>query len=371
MASAKEPDTGVTRSMLWVSLPDQRAGREVSWMSRMPGTQVTALAAHRPAGDMTWKPATYRRPIKRFVEAGALAWVRNLNRLDPEEFDWITTLELCSLVTGQAASWRKAARGRKPMQAVVTWENLSNQPLYKLPPYRGAVRASRGADLFLCMIDAARDHLLELGFPDEKIAVVKPGVDTDVFHPAEKVVERPVVVFCSPLIANKGIDRVLDAMKIVRRFVPDAELHVAGRGELASLVEERAAEPDSGVHLHGNLDRDGVARLLRSAALFVTAPRPTWKWTEQFGLAYLEALATGIPIVTTSCGTNYEAVPSPNDLVEDDANVLADAIVSWLRHPAKRAQAGASNRGYVLEHHQIVRQCELMGEAFMAAELRQ
>lgn len=360
----------MTRQMLWVSLPDQRAGREVFWMSRMPDTQVTALAAHRPVGDIIWKPATYKRPIKRFIEAGALAWVRDLDRLDPAEFDWVTTLELCSLVTGQAAKWRQSVSGRKPLQAVVTWENLPNQPLYKMPPYRGAVRASRDADLFLCMIDGARDHLLELGFPEEKIAVVKPGVDTEVFHPADTAVARPIVVFCSPLIPNKGIDRVLEAMKLVRQSVPDAELHVAGRGDLASLVEERSAEPDSGVYLYGNLDRDGVAQLLRTAAMFVTAPRPTWKWTEQFGLAYMEALATGIPIVTTACGTNYEAVPPPNDLVADDAGALAEAIVSWLKDPAKRADTGVSNRKYVLEHHQIDRQCALMGEAFTAAELR-
>ena len=115
--------------MLWVSLPDQRAGREVSWMSRMPDTHVSALAAHRPAGDITWLPAGYRRPVKRFVEAGALAWVRGLDRVDPEQFDWVTTLELCSLVTRQSADWVASARGRRPLQAVVTWENLPHQPL--------------------------------------------------------------------------------------------------------------------------------------------------------------------------------------------------------------------------------------------------
>ncbi|MET0930136.1 MAG: glycosyltransferase family 4 protein [Aeromicrobium sp.] len=357
--------------MLWVSLPDQRAGREVLWMSRMPGTEVTAMAAHRPSGDIEWIESTYRRPVKRFVEAGALAWIDGLDAVDPSPYDWVTTLELCSLVTKQSARWKDAAPGRRPLQAVVTWENLPHQPLYYLPPYRGARRAALHADLMLCFIDAARDHLLEWGYPDEKIAVVKPGVDTEVFHPADVAVDKPVIVFTSPLAPNKGIDRVLDAMRIVKAAIPDAELHVAGRGEMRSLVEERAAEPGSGVHLHGNLDRDGVARLLREAALFVTAPRRTWKWTEQFGLAYLEALATGLPIVTTVCGTNHEAVPPPNDLVADDAGVLAEAMIGWLEDPARRAAAGASNRAHVLEHHEIARQCARMGEAFAAAERRQ
>ena len=98
------------RRMLWVSLPDQRPRRELYWMSRMPDTDVTALAAQEPVGDITWVPSTYRRPVKRFVEAGALAWVNGLQRQDPASYDWVTTLELCSLVTGQASRWRRGSK---------------------------------------------------------------------------------------------------------------------------------------------------------------------------------------------------------------------------------------------------------------------
>ena len=100
----------MSRRLLWVSLPDQRARREVYWMSRMPGTAVTALARHEPVGDVTWVPSSYRRPVRRFVEAGALAWVRGLGEQDPDDFDWVASLEMCSLVTGQAARWRRIAQ---------------------------------------------------------------------------------------------------------------------------------------------------------------------------------------------------------------------------------------------------------------------
>lgn len=356
--------------MLWVSLPDQRARRELYWMSQMPATRVTAMAASRPEGDIHWVPSTYRRPISRFVEAGALAWVRGLSRQPASDYDWVASLELCSLVTGQASGWRRAARRRgiPVKQAVITWENLPDQPLYKLPPYRSAVNSCRDADLLLCMVDAAREHLLRNDFDDSRIRVVKPGVDTANFSPAETVLAEPVVVFASPLAHNKGIDRILEAMVHVRRRIPEARLMVAGRGPLQGLVERAAAQPASGVEYLGSLDAKGVAVALRSAAVFATAPRPTWKWTEQLGLAYLEAMACGLPVVTTRCGTNDEAVPAQNSLVGDDAEELSDALVRWLLDVESRSAVGRSNRRHVLENHDLAIQCRRMGEAFAEFE---
>lgn len=361
------PEPGELRRMLWVSLPDQRARRELYWMSRMPGTTVRAMARQEPVGEVDWIPSTYRRPVRRFVEAGAFAWVRGLAEQDPREHDWVASLELCSLVTGQASRWRRAARragSRRPLQAVITWENLPDQPLYRIPPYRQALNSCRDADLLLCMVDAARDHLLANGFDDELIRVVKPGVDTDVFHPAAEPTQEPVVVFASPLAENKGIDRVLEAMRIVRREIPEATLRVAGRGPLEGLVRAEAEDPRNGVELVGSLDTAGVAELMRSAAVFTTAPRPTWKWTEQLGLAYLEALASGLPVVTTRCGTNDEAVKPPNHLVEDSTEALAEGLVHHLSDPARRVETGVANRRHVMVHHDLATQCAAMGRAF-------
>ena len=360
-----------SRRMLWVSLPDQRARRELYWMSRMPGTRVRAMARQEPVGEVDWIPSTYRRPIRRFIEAGALAWVRGLDEQDPLEHDWVASLELCSLVTGQASRWRRRARATgasRPLQAVITWENLPDQPLYKVPPYRQALNSCRDADLLLCMVDAAKDHLLANSFDEELIRVVKPGVDTELFHPAPSPVEQPDVLFASPLAENKGIDRVLEAMRIVRREIPEARLRVAGRGPLEALVRAEAADPRNRVELMGSLDARGVADLMRSSAVFTTAPRPTWKWTEQLGVAYLEALASGLPVVTTRCGTNDEAVGPPNHLVEDSAEALADGILHHLSDRARRAEVGRVNRQHALTHHDLATQCVAMGEAFSEVE---
>jgi glycosyltransferase involved in cell wall biosynthesis len=357
----------VTRRLLWASLADQRPGRELSWLARMPGTKVAALAATEPDGDIAWLPATYRRPVRRFVEAGALAWVNELADAAPA-YDWCASLELCSLVTGQVADYTRRHGLR---QAVLTWENDPRQPLYRLPPYRGATRrALDGADLFVCLVRAAADHLRVLGVDEDRIRVVYPGADLRLFRPAAEPVAAPVLAFVSPLAPNKGIDRVLDAFALVRRRVPEARLRVLGDGPLAGLVRRAAAEPASGVDYLGRGDSLLVAGVLREAAVFVTAPRSTWKWSEQFGLAYLEAMACGLPVVTTVSGTNHEIVVPPNERVVDDPEALAAALVGLLEDPARRAEVGAGNRRHVERHHEVGAQCARLEAAFAEVEAR-
>jgi phosphatidylinositol alpha-1,6-mannosyltransferase len=250
---------------------------------------------------------------------------------------------------------------------VLVWANDPQTPLYRLPPYRLALRRARSAELFLCFVEAARDHCLALGLPAERCRVVHPGVDTRLFCPPAVPVAEPVAAFVSPLAANKGIDRVLDAFRLVRRDLPEARLLVLGRGPLEALVRQEAARAGGGVAYLGAGGRRRVAEVLREAAVFVTAPRPTRVWNEQFGLAYVEAMASGLPVVTTVCGSNHEAVRPPNQRVADDAEALAEALAGFLGDPARRARVGEQNRRTVLEHHELHRQSARMAAAFREA----
>ena len=364
--------TGRDRRLTWVSLADQRPGREQYWLSRMPETQTTVLSSMRPVDvpgrSVQWVPVSYRRPVRRFVEAGALAWVRGVEAV-PNESDWVASLECCSLVTGQVAD----LVGRRPRvrQAVVTWENDPRQPLYSVPMFRRALRATIDtASLFLCMIDSAAEHLRVLGVPSHLIAVVRPGVELERFRPATKAVSAPIVLFASPLIRTKGIDRLIEAMALVRRRIPDARLRVLGAGPLEGLVRTAARDPSSGVDFLGSGDPAAVAVQLRRSAVFCTAPRANIKWAEQFGLAYLEAMASGLPVVTTATGTNHEALAQGNIRTVDRAADLAEGLVELLRDPTRRLEVGAANRAYVEQHHDLATQSLRMAQAFSAAEAR-
>jgi len=354
------------RRLLWAMQQGQRPWRELYWLSLMPGTQVTAVGSPRPPEQVEFVPSRYRQPTDRFIEAGAFAWLRDLGAVGPS-YDWYSALEPFSLVTGQVA---RLARRRRARLAVLMWHNFAQTPLYRLPPYRQAWQASRGADFYLCLIEAARRHIVEdMGVPAELCETVHPGVDVRTFTPPDEPQSEPVLAFVSPLRPSKGLDRVLEALALVRREVPETRLVIAGTGDDEPLAR-RAAEQDDGVTYVGALPPAGVADLLRRSAVFVTAPRPTRVWNEQFGLVYLEAMACGLPVVTTACGTNHEAVPPPNARTVDDAEALAEALVPLLTDPARRAAVGCANRAYVVERHDVVTQAQRMGEAFGRAEAR-
>jgi phosphatidyl-myo-inositol dimannoside synthase len=351
-----------TLEILWLMLPEQRPYRELHWLSLMPGTRVTAAGDTRPEESVGFVPRRYRRLTRRFVEAGALAWLADLDSVETPQ--WVASLELCSLVTGQAAGIR---RRRKCRQAVLLWGNDPDNPLYKLPPYRQALNRTRDADLFLCFVESARQHCIALGLPAERCPVVLPGIDVDLFHPPPHPVEEPVAIFVSPLAHNKGIDRTLAAFAQVRRRIPEARLRVAGRGPLEPLVREHERESNGAVEYLGALSRQRVADALRTSAVFVTAPRPTRVWNEQFGLAYVEAMACGLPVVTTICGSNNEAVRPPNLRVDDDVDALAGALHTFLVDPDRRGEVGRENRRVATTHHDQRTQARLMRTAFDAA----
>ena len=359
-------DAGV-RELLWFMQTGQRPWRELHWLSLMPDTRVTSLGSPRPPEAVhRHLDSRYRQPISRFIEAGAMAWLRDVGQA-PTDVDWVSSLEPFSLTTGQAARF---ARKHRRNLAVLMWHNFRETPLYKLPGYRQAWLASRDAEFYLCLIDASRRHILEMGVDPERVDCVLPGIDTTVFTPPSRPVEEPVVAFISPLRNNKGLDRVLLAFDKVKRAVPDARLVIAGTGEDEAMAAAAAMADPRHIDYLGGLDQAGVADLMRRCAVFVTAPRATRMWNEQFGLVYCEAMASGMAVVTTASGTNDEAVKEPNLRVSDDVDAIADALVGFLEDPVRRAAVAVANRAWVVENHDVRTQARRMGEAFTRAEER-
>jgi 1,2-diacylglycerol 3-alpha-glucosyltransferase len=161
--------------------------------------------------------------------------------------------------------------------------------------------------------------------------------------------ERPTLLYVGRVAFEKNIDFLLRALQRALARIPELLLVIAGEGPACASLKRQAAR--CGLQQHvvfvGYLDRS--AELLdcyRAADAFVFASR-----TETQGLVLLEALALGVPVISTAVmGTRDIVGPQRGAVVpEDDEAAFADAIVALIRDPALRARLAEEGRVYARE----------------------
>src|SRR5438309_10851280 len=112
------------------------------------------------------------------------------------------------------------------------------------------------------------------GVPAESIDVVHCGVDTAVFHPANRptAIERPTVLFVGAIVENKGAKVLVEAALRLRRKYPDIRLQMIGKGgpdlmdQLTAMIDRERAEEN--IEFLGFVDLEKLPSYYRSADVF-------------------------------------------------------------------------------------------------------
>lgn len=172
--------------------------------------------------------------------------------------------------------------------------------------------------------------------------VVYNGVNLARFVPRPaRPAGPPTVMTVINLIRDKGADTLVEAFAQVD--VPDARLMIAGRG--AELENLKAQAERLGVA--GRVEflglRDDVDQLLHQVDVFVHPAR----WEEAFGYSVAEAMACGLPVVSTDRGALGELIEDgvTGRLVPaEDPAAMARAISALLGDPGEAARLGAAAR---------------------------
>ncbi|MEV2253583.1 glycosyltransferase [Streptomyces sp. NPDC050147] len=145
-----------------------------------------------------------------------------------------------------------------------------------------------------------------------------------------------LLVLCSRLSVEKRPGTALDALEALRgRGVP-AVLVVAGDGPLRARLEQRARERRLPVTFLGHLADRAALGALQATADVCLAPGPC----ETFGLAALEALACGTPVVASASSALPEIVGGAGAMATDSGDAFATAVQRLLARPERsRGQA--------------------------------
>jgi glycosyltransferase involved in cell wall biosynthesis len=181
--------------------------------------------------------------------------------------------------------------------------------------------------------------------PAERLAVVPNGIAEEFQRTERRSGEAGPIVFFGRLEHEKGVDTLIEAY--ARLPAPKPELVIAGRGSSEAQLRELAERLRCGVEFVGWRDTAALATLLSGARLAVLPSRE-----ESFGNAMAEAMACGVPLISTRVGSIPEVTGDAACLVESNAvEALRAAMERLLSSTAEADRLGALGRTRMLESY--------------------
>jgi colanic acid/amylovoran biosynthesis glycosyltransferase len=198
-----------------------------------------------------------------------------------------------------------------------------------------------------CVSGAIRDEIGQYGVDFAKVRVIRPAVDPEFFRPSVTPTgssARLRVVSTGSLNWVKGYEYALGAVRLlVHQGIPVA-LDIIGDGperqRVLYTIQDMALEGH--VRLLGKLPPDAVRCRLQQADVFLLS-----SLSEGISNAALEAMACGVPVITTDCGGMREAVTSGVEgfVVPTRASqAMAESLEVLWQNPSRRAEMGAAAR---------------------------
>jgi phosphatidylinositol alpha-1,6-mannosyltransferase len=239
-----------------------------------------------------------------------------------------------------------------------------------LPVARSALRRiGDGTDVVTYVSRYTRGRFASAFGPRAALEYLPPGVDIDRFapDPAARVEmrtryglgDRPVIVCLSRLVPRKGQDMLIRALPAIRERVDGAVLVIVGGGPYMDTLQRLAGEAGVTEHVvftggvpgaelpahHAMADVFAMPCRTRGAGLDV----------EGLGIVFLEASATGVPVVAGLSGGAPETVlDGETGRVVDgtDVDEISTAVSEILADPERAAKMGAAGRRWAVDNWQ-------------------
>jgi glycosyltransferase involved in cell wall biosynthesis len=168
------------------------------------------------------------------------------------------------------------------------------------------------------------------------IEVIPGGIQTKEWVGSESLSDTKTFVYCGRLIREKGVSILLEAFEMLQNKYPETSLKILGDGPEMGLLKRQVLEKklEKRVEFFGVVSSDFIKNLYKIKPVFVN---PSF-YAEGFQIALLEAVASGLPIITTSvggAGELLEANRSALFVVSRDKKSLFYAMEEYLLFPQK------------------------------------
>lgn len=217
----------------------------------------------------------------------------------------------------------------KPVTITARGTDLNLIPQYEKP--RAMIQsAASQASAMVTVCQALKDSLVDLGVAEERVVVLRNGVDLEVFSPPDNRdelqsvlgIHGKTILSVGHLIERKGHHLVIEALQ----FLPDVKLFIAGQGAESKKLKRLAGKlgVEGRVCFLGVLSRDELRKYYGAVDMLVLASS-----REGWANVLLESMACGTPVVATNIWGTPEVVAAPEAgvLVENrTAKSIAEGI---------------------------------------------
>lgn len=131
------------------------------------------------------------------------------------------------------------------------------------------------------------------------VSIIPNGVDLNKFKPNNNHLDSKTIITSSRLVEKNGVGDLIEAMVVVKNKIPDAKLKIIGDGPLKEnlKLKTKKLNLENNIDFLGEISNDLLPEYLSEADVFV---RPAL--SEGLGTAFLEAMASGLPVIGTPVG---------------------------------------------------------------------
>ncbi|HPO12301.1 MAG TPA: glycosyltransferase family 4 protein [Candidatus Hydrogenedentes bacterium] len=292
-------------------------------------------------------------------------------------FDLIHSWELFTEWTAEALA---AKEKWKISLCLMVWDNLPFNMEQTAQRREIKRRAIAQTDRFIVHTERSRHMLLTEGANPEKIVCMAPGVDLDLFSPGKAQRDRFklqadefVILFVGWFLPRKGIDFLLVALREALNDPAFQKKRIRllaigsgpGKDRVDQLVKRLGIE--QACVFPGALPYDQMPEAFRAADVFVLPSIATPEWQEQFGMSLIEAMACGVPVISTWTGAIPEIVGDAGILCQpNDALSLHTALKDLMNMHEKRLELAQQGRERAERHFSLAQYAENLSGVYQA-----